>query len=65
MLYSVAWNDKAAFAGDPQTFPRVSLGAMGAKLGIVNTNLHAAHGLTPLLKLPSLVSAPTVSNSHS
>ena len=35
-------NDKAAFAGEPAPFPRVGLGAMCAKLGIVNTNPHDA-----------------------
>ena len=42
MLYAVALNDKAAFAGEAQPFPRVSLGAMCAKLGITNTNPHDA-----------------------
>lgn len=42
MLYAVALNDKAAFAGEPVPFPRVGLGPMCAKLGIVNTNPHDA-----------------------
>ena len=42
MLYAIALNDKAAFAGEPVPFPRVGLGPMCAKLGIVNTNPHDA-----------------------
>jgi DNA polymerase III epsilon subunit-like protein len=42
MLYAIGLNDKAAFAGEPVPFPRVGLGAMSAKLGIVNTNPHDA-----------------------
>ena len=42
MLYAISLNDKAAFAGEPAPFPRVGLGAMCAKLGIVNTNPHDA-----------------------
>ena len=36
MLYAIALNDKAAFAGEPVPFPRVGLGAMCTKLNIVN-----------------------------
>ena len=42
MLYAISLNDKAAFAGEPVPFPRVGLGAMCKKLGIVNTNPHDA-----------------------
>ena len=42
MLYAISLNDKAAFAGEPVPFPRVGLGAMCAKLNIVNTNPHDA-----------------------
>lgn len=42
MLYAIGLNDKAAFAGEPVPFPRVGLGAMCAKLGIVNHNPHDA-----------------------
>jgi len=42
MLYAISLNDKAAFAGEPAPFPRVGLGPMCAKLGIVNTNPHDA-----------------------
>ncbi len=37
MLYAISLNDKAAFAGEPVPFPRVGLGSMCAKLGIVRT----------------------------
>jgi DNA polymerase III epsilon subunit-like protein len=42
MLYAISLNDKAAFAGEPAPFPRVGLGPMCAKLGLVNTNPHDA-----------------------
>lgn len=42
MLYAIGLNDKAAFNGEPVPFPRVGLGAMCAKLNIVNTNPHDA-----------------------
>ncbi len=42
MLYAIALNDKAAFAGEPVPFPYVGLGAMCKKLGIINHNPHDA-----------------------
>ena len=42
MLYAISAERQAAFAGEPVPFPRVGLGSMCAKLGIVNTNPHDA-----------------------
>jgi DNA polymerase III epsilon subunit-like protein len=42
MLYALSLNDKAAFMGLPAPFPRVGLGSLCKKFGVVNANPHDA-----------------------
>jgi DNA polymerase III epsilon subunit-like protein len=42
MLTAIHLNDRAAFAGEPEPFNRVSLFAVTKKFGIVNTHAHDA-----------------------